>query len=164
MRQRAEPYVLAPGQARSHPGSYPAIKAGADDTGGLLTVAEDVIGPRTPGPPLHVHDEMDEMFYVLEGEFLVQVGGDRHVLVAGCFAWVPRGVPHTFANVSDRPTRGLGLYVPAGIEEFFTAQGAYFATLQGPPDPDRLAAIWARHPGSIVGPPIEVGSPKVPAS
>ena len=42
-----------------------------------------------------------------------------------------------------------------GIEEFFAAQSAYFAELQGPPDPERLAAIWAGH-GRIVGPPIEV--------
>jgi hypothetical protein len=123
-----------------------------------------VVGPRAAGPPLHVHDEMDEMCYVLDGEVVVQVGGDRRVLVAGCFAWVPRGVPHAFANASDRPVRLLGLCVPAGIEEFFGAQAAYVAGLQGPPDPDRIAAIWARHPGSVVGPPIEVGSPEVSAS
>jgi hypothetical protein len=52
--------------------------------------------------------------------------------------------------------------VPGGIEEFFAAQGAYFAQLQGPPDPERLAAIWADHPGRQVGPPIEVGA--VPAA
>jgi mannose-6-phosphate isomerase-like protein (cupin superfamily) len=159
MSERAEPYILAPGQERSHPGSSPVIKAGAADTDGLLTVAEGLVAPRSPGPPLHIHDEMDEMCYVLEGEAVVQVGDDRHVLVPGCFAWVPRGVPHTFANLSDRPVRLLGLCVPAGIEEFFAAQAAYLADLQGPPDPGRLAAIWAGHPGSIVGPPIEVGAP-----
>jgi len=42
----------------------------------------------------------------------------------------------------------VGCNVPGGIEEFF-------AELQGPPDPERLAAIWAGH-GRIVGPPIEV--------
>jgi hypothetical protein len=45
--------------------------------------------------------------------------------------------------------------VPGGIEEFFAAQDAYFAQLQGPPDLERLAAIWAGH-GRIVGPPIEL--------
>jgi uncharacterized cupin superfamily protein len=164
MSQRAEPYVLAPGQERSHPGSSPAIKAAAADTGGLLTVVEGLVEPRTAGPPLHVHNEMDEMCYVLDGEAVVQVGDDRHVLVTGCFAWVPRGVPHAFANASDRPVRLLGLCVPAGIEEFFAAQAAYVAGLQGPPDPDRMAAIWAGHSGSVVGPPIEVGSPQRSAS
>jgi hypothetical protein len=49
MEQRAAPYVLAPGQIRSHPGTFPATKAGAADTGGLFTLVGGVIGPRTRG-------------------------------------------------------------------------------------------------------------------
>ena len=155
MNERAAPYVLAAGQARSHPGSFPAIKAGAADTGGLLTVADGMLGPRTTGPPLHVHYETDECLYVVEGHLLIQVGEERHDLGPGCFAWLPRQIPHTYANVSGSPVRAVSLCVPGGIEEFFAAQSAYFAELQGPPDPERLAAIWAGH-GRIVGPPIEV--------
>ena len=103
MNQRAAPYVLAPGQARSHPGAVHTVKAGAADTGGLFTFCEDVMAPRTPGPPLHVHDEEDECFYLIEGHLLVQVGEERHDLGPGCFAWLPRQVPHAFANVSDSP-------------------------------------------------------------
>jgi uncharacterized cupin superfamily protein len=114
-----------------------------------------VLAPRTAGPALHVHEQMDECFYVAEGRLLVQVGEDRHDLGPGSFAWLPRQVAHTFANVFDEPTRLVGIYVPAGIEEFFAAQGTYFARLQGPPDPGRMAAIWAGHPGRIVGPPID---------
>jgi mannose-6-phosphate isomerase-like protein (cupin superfamily) len=158
VNQRAAPYVLAAGQARSHPGSFPTIKAGAADTGGLLTVSDGVLGPRTAGPTLHVHDESDECFYVVQGRLLIQVGEQRHELGAGCFAWLPRQVPHTFANVSDDPVHIVGIVVPGGIEEFFAAQGAYFAQLQGPPDPQRLAAIWHRYPGRTVGPPIDVAA------
>jgi quercetin 2,3-dioxygenase len=154
MDQPAAPYVLAAGQARSHPGSIPAIKAGAADTGGLLTFVEEVMPARTPGPALHVHHGDDEFFYVIDGHLLVQVGEERHDLGPGCFAWLPRQVPHAFANVSASPVHLIGGAVPAGIEEFFAAQGTYFAQLQGPPDPERLAAIWAGHPGRIVGPPI----------
>jgi hypothetical protein len=60
MNQSAAPYVLTQGQARSHPGTSPTIKAGAADTGGLLMVSEGVLGPRTPGPPLHLHEDTDE--------------------------------------------------------------------------------------------------------
>jgi mannose-6-phosphate isomerase-like protein (cupin superfamily) len=156
MDQQAAPYVLAAGQARSHPGAFPTIKAGSDDTGGLFTFCDGVLGPRTSGPALHVHYETDECFYVIDGHLLVQVGEERHDLGPGCFAWLPRQVPHTYANVSDSPVRAVSMTVPGGIEEFFAAQGAYFAQLQGPPDPERLAAIWAGHPGRQVGPPIEV--------
>ena len=92
--------------------------------------------PRTPGPPLHVHDGDDECFYVIDGHLLVQAGEERHDLGPGCFAWLPRQVPHTFANVSASPVHLVGGAVPGGIEEFFAAQGAYFAQLKGPPDPD----------------------------
>lgn len=153
MDQPAAPYVLAAGQARSHPGSVPAIKAGAADTGGLFTFCEEVMPARTPGPALHVHRGDDEFLYVIDGHLLIQVGEERHDLGPGCFAWLPRQVPHAFANVSASPVHLVGGAVPGGIEEFFAAQGAYFAQLQGPPDPERLAAIWAGH-GRMVGPPI----------
>ena len=85
--------------------------------------------------------------------YVLAAGEERHDLGPGCFAWLPRQVPHAFANVSASPVHLVGGAVPGGIEEFFAAQGAYFAQLQGPPDPARLAAIWAGH-GRIVGPPI----------
>jgi mannose-6-phosphate isomerase-like protein (cupin superfamily) len=156
VNQQAAPYVLAPGQARSHPGTFPTIKAGAADTGGLLTLSEGVLGPRTPGPPLHIHQDADECFYVVEGHLLIQVGEERHDLGPGCFAWLPRQVPHTFANVSASPVHLVGAAVPGGIEEFFAEQTAYFAELQGPPDLEQLAAIAARHGARMVGPPIQV--------
>ena len=160
MNQRAAPYVLAAGQARSHPGAVHTIKAGAADTGGLFTFCEDVMAPRTSGPPLHVHDEEDECFYVIDGHLLVQVGEERHDLGPGCFAWLPRQFPHAFANVSDSPVHLVGAIVPGGMEEVFAALGGYFAQLQGPPDPERIAAIWAGHARRArrVGPPIEVGA------
>jgi mannose-6-phosphate isomerase-like protein (cupin superfamily) len=156
VNQRAAPYTLAQDQIRSHPGTFPLIKAGASDTGGLLTVSEGVLAPRTQGPPLHVHEHTDECFYVVEGQLLVQVGEERHELGPGCFVWLPRQVPHTYANASGSPVRALGMAVPAGIEEFFAEQSAYFARLQGPPDQEILAAMGARHGGRAVGPPISV--------
>jgi mannose-6-phosphate isomerase-like protein (cupin superfamily) len=154
MSDRAAPYVLAQGQIRSHPGAFPSIKAGAADTGGLLTVDEGVIGPETPGPPLHVHERHDECLYVIEGNLLVQVGEERHELGPGSFAWMPRQVPHCYANVSGSPVHAIGVVVPGGLEEFFAEQSAYFAQLQGPPDPAKISAIAARYDSRPVGPPI----------
>ena len=154
MNQRAAPYVLTQDQVRSHPGTFPPIKAGAADTGGLLTVSEGIVPPGRPGPPLHIHEDTDECFYVVEGQLLVQIGEERHELGPGSFAWLPRQIPHTYANVSARPVRALGIAVPGGMEEFFAEQTAYFAQLQGPPDAAEIAAISARHGSRAVGPPI----------
>ena len=156
MDQHAAPYVLAAGQARSHPGTSPVIKAGAADTGGLVTVAEEVVGPRTVGGPLHVHDQEDEFVYVIDGHLLVQLGEERHDLGPGCFAWMPRQVPHGFANVSDSPAHIVGGVMPGGIEKYFAAQSSYLAQLAGPPDLERIVAIWAGSGARLAGPPIEV--------
>lgn len=157
MEQRAAPYVLAPRQIRSHPGASPAIKAGAADTGGLFTFVEAEMPARTPGPPLHVHHAEDECLYVVDGHLLVQLGEERHDLGPGCLAWLPRQVPHAFGNGSDSPVHLIAVIVPGGIEEMFAQQAAYLAGLQGPPDPERLAAIWAPH-GRPVGPQLDVGA------
>jgi mannose-6-phosphate isomerase-like protein (cupin superfamily) len=157
MSQRAAPYALTQDQARSHPGTVPTIKAGAADTAGTLTVVEAVLPPGIPGPPLHIHHDTDECMYVVEGRLLIQIGEERHELGAGSFAWLPRQIPHTYANTSAGPVRALGIAVPGGIEEFFAEQTAHITQLPGPPDLAELAAIAARHGARLVGPPISPG-------
>ena len=46
--------------------------------------------------PLHVHEMLDEGWYVIEGELTFWVGDHTvHVLGPGDYAEGPRGVPHT---------------------------------------------------------------------
>ena len=57
--------------------------------------------------PLHIHQEDDEAWYVLEGALTVRVG-DRDVEVtAGNGVIVPRGTSHTYWNPTPEPTRYL---------------------------------------------------------
>jgi hypothetical protein len=95
--------------------------------------------------------------YVIEGRLLVQIGEEQHELEAGSFAWMPRRTPHTFANAGPTTTRIFGIAVPGGIEDFFAAQSAYFASLNGPPDPAELARL-AGDRGRVLGPPISSAS------
>ena len=75
------------------------------------------------GPPLHRHHVEDEWFYVLEGEYRVQVGDTLHTLHAGDSVLGPRGVPHAFAFVGTTSGRMLITYAPAGrMEEYFSFQ------------------------------------------
>ena len=52
------------------------IKARGSDTLGALGVVETVI-PRGHGPPLHVHRNEDEGFYVLSGSIEILRGEER---------------------------------------------------------------------------------------
>lgn len=108
---------------------------------------------------MHVHTREDEAAYVVEGTLTCAVGDETFEAAAGTLVWLPREVPHTFANLSDEPALVFGVTTPAGLEAMFDEQAAYFATLDGPPDEAALVAIGAKYGVSIVGPPLSPGRP-----
>ena len=77
------------------------LKISSKDTGGQLSVFE-YIGMEKTGPSLHVHLEQDEVFYVVEGEYLFQLGDSQHQLKAGDTIFLPRNIPHTWIQTSDK--------------------------------------------------------------
>jgi hypothetical protein len=48
------------------------------------------------------------------------VGGDTITASAGGFAFLPRGIAHSFKNTGDGYAKALVLITPAGLEGFFT--------------------------------------------
>ena len=72
------------------------------------------------GPPLHLHFDQEEWFYVMEGEVAFQVGEQRVHLRGGESVLAPRRVPHTFSSVAATPSRLLIAFSPAGkMEQYF---------------------------------------------
>lgn len=102
------------------------------------------------GPPLHLHPEQDEVFIVEAGDYRFQCGDEQYLLTAGDSLFLPRGVPHTFRQLS--PTGRLRfLYTPAGhMEDFFAA----LSRLPGPPAPEVANTLFADHGMRVVGPPL----------
>jgi mannose-6-phosphate isomerase-like protein (cupin superfamily) len=92
------------------------IKASAATTGGALTVFEE---NQPVDTPLHVHAREDELFYVLEGEHVFQVGDEEFSVGPGGLVFAPRGVPHAQRRAVPRTGRVLVLTSPAGLEGFF---------------------------------------------
>jgi len=82
-----------------------------------LGVTEVLISPGDE-PPLHVHKNEDEWFYMLEGEVTFHVGGENHPGGAGAFVCFPRGIPHTF-TVESPAARFLIMNTPGGFERMF---------------------------------------------
>ena len=92
------------------------VKASADTTAGAFTIFEE----NEPGDTrLHVHEHEDELFYVLEGEHVFQVGDHEFRAGPGGLVFAPRGVPHAQRRVVPRTGRILVLTSPAGFEGFF---------------------------------------------
>jgi quercetin dioxygenase-like cupin family protein len=135
--------VLPPGGGKViHVQGNPwTIKAGREDTGGPIAVLEGSFRPRS-GAPAHVHRQHEETFYVLEGEFLFQLGTQTVMATAGTFVFVPRDVPHAFENVGNQPGRILGILTPGGYEQFFEE----LARLPpGPPDQAKFQEIFEKY-------------------
>ena len=112
------------------------------------------VEPPGGGPPLHVHSREDELFFVIEGEVTLWVNGQVSKATAGMALFLPRGVPHTFRNRSDRQLRLLIVCTPGDIEPFFD----YGLPLDGgalPSDAvliERIATLAPRFGITILGP------------
>lgn len=128
-------------------------KISAKDVGGDYCIY-DTVRTAPGGPPLHIHYDQDEWFFVCEGEFIFQVGDEKFRLTAGDSVLGPRKTPHAFANVSETG-RLLILYQPAGtIEQFF--RDSQNLSKASSPTLDAWQAIARRHRMEIVGPPLKL--------
>lgn len=122
-------------------GDIQTLKISGADTNGQIVLIEEHNPPGT-SIPMHVHSKEDEIFKVLEGQLEVTVGGETTILQAGDLAFAPKGVPHTWTVVGDRPCRTILTAFPAGIELMFSELGELPA---GPPDFPKVAEICGRY-------------------
>ena len=128
----------------------PRVLLRSEQSDGRVSVIETAPGPGA-GPPLHHHD-FDETFYIMEGELTFQLRDELITVRPGEVVFAPRGVPHTFANLSDAGARQLIVCSPAGFERHFARMAAERQDID-PPD-------WALQPSPEVirvGPPIDKG-------
>jgi quercetin dioxygenase-like cupin family protein len=107
------------GRAYLGPGELMTILITGEETGGAFFLAEIEVAPGGGTPP-HVHRREDEAFHMLEGSLTIQVGGNTITASAGDFAFLPRGIVHSFKNTSAASAKALVLTTPAGLEGFFT--------------------------------------------
>jgi quercetin dioxygenase-like cupin family protein len=135
-------------------GSNPVdIKVSTKDTDAALSISE-YTGYTKGGPPLHIHPNIDEIFIVLEGEHLFQLGDDQFHLTVGDTIFIPRGVAHAPAQLSDKG-KYLFFFTPSGkMEDFFRALGNL--KVNGQASPEEMAKLFTDHDMKIVGPPLKI--------
>jgi mannose-6-phosphate isomerase-like protein (cupin superfamily) len=93
------------------------IVATREQTGGSIGVFRQTIAPKS-GPPTHVHQTEDELFYVVSGDFRVKLGDHIMSAPAQTVMFVLRGTPHTFQNVGPEPGVLLVGVTPGGFENY----------------------------------------------
>jgi mannose-6-phosphate isomerase-like protein (cupin superfamily) len=142
--------VLGPGQGRSIDlGNFAiSVKATADQTGSAFTLLEAAEPPGF-GPPMHIHHNAAEAFYVLDGEYLMFIEDREFRCPAGSFVYIPSGLRHGF-RVGGVPSRKLNLYSPAAMIGYFEELSA--AITSGAADDAELDAIARRYGMEVVGP------------
>ena len=125
-----------------------AFKVSMQDSG--IFVIENIFHAKG-GPPRHLHDELDEWFYAVEGEFLFEVGSERFCLKPGDSLLARRKVPHVWACIGDGHGKIVIAFTPAGkMEDFF--REVTKANAMPPQDP----ALWRTHGMELLGPPLSV--------
>jgi quercetin dioxygenase-like cupin family protein len=96
-------FVVGPGEGRFIDlGAFGmTVKADAKQTAGVVSVLEAEEPPGF-GPPIHVHDDAAEAFYVLEGEYIMYLEDREVACPAGSFIFIPVGVRHGFKVGTSR--------------------------------------------------------------
>jgi mannose-6-phosphate isomerase-like protein (cupin superfamily) len=153
MADHHPPFVVGPGEGRfiDLREFGMTVKADLDDTAGAVSVLE-ASEPPGFGPPIHVHHDSAEAFYILEGEYVMYLEDREVVCRAGSFIFIPLGVRHGF-RVGNVPSRKLTFFFPAAMIGYFDDLAA--ALGRDDVDDEGLAEIARKHAMEIVGPPSE---------
>lgn len=139
------------------------ILLGGEDTGGAFATI-DMLIPPGGGPGPHSHAQMEESFYVIDGEIEFRSGTGVYTAAKGAFVHIPKGgLVHNFRNNTEKVARLLCWVAPAGLDAFFKeiGQPVEFGKFLPPPPLDeeavkKLTAIAGKY-GQEIFPPDFLG-------
>jgi quercetin dioxygenase-like cupin family protein len=139
-----EPVVVLPnsGEQLNIAGSQAFHKIKSSATNGAFSVMEFVTPPGK-GVAIHVHEREDELVYLLEGEIEVALGNQKMKAVPGVMALLPRGIPHGFTNIGNKPSRLLDTILPGQFDNYFVELAALYAA--GHPSEEQLDRLSRRY-------------------
>ena len=129
-----------------------SIKVSGRDTNGEMFIFEHK-NMAKGGPPRHVHHEQDEWFYVITGEFVMEIGDTKHRLKPGDSLFAPRNIPHAWACVSDSPGTLITIVSPVGSFEDFLLETTRHDEL---PSEEEITRAFEEGGMTLLGPALRV--------
>ena len=156
----SRPFKVPSGEGRTHGhiqlkganANILDLKISGNDTDGAMAMFEQTGLSAKKGTPLHVHHHQDEIFKVIEGEYVFIVGDEKFELSAGDTIFLPRKVPHAWTQLSQKGKMNV-IVQPAGkLEAFFLTMAAFTAD----PGREQVAKAFSDHEMEIVGPQLQV--------
>jgi quercetin dioxygenase-like cupin family protein len=110
-------------------GLYRIVVSGKQ-TNGAYAIIEMTV-PSGVGPVPHAHPNIEESFYVLDGEVQFRTNSGTYVAGKGALVAIPKGgLVHHFKNLSEKPAQLLCTVIPAGLDEYFVALSAYLNSIE----------------------------------
>jgi oxalate decarboxylase/phosphoglucose isomerase-like protein (cupin superfamily) len=70
------------------------------------------------GPSPHLHKDLDELMYVVEGTATVMIGEEIHEVPSGGWNFRPKGIIHSFWNASDSELRFIDFFFNQNFEDY----------------------------------------------
>jgi len=129
------------------PGERVAICIRGSDVGGAYSVVEIIASP-LGGPPLHIHENEDEIIVVLEGCIRCVCEGEFFDAPAGTTFVIPRGAKHCWRSLPETTSRVLLTFTPGGVEKYFEEVAGHPAS--------EWEAIAKKHGCIFAGPHLEM--------
>ena len=114
----------------------------SDATKGAFSVVEFVAAPGE-GVGTHVHENEEELVYLLSGEIEVTLGDQKLRVQRGGCALLPRKIPHGFKNVGTEESRLLAVLLPGRLDQFFVKLSEELATNR--PHEDAIQALCRQY-------------------
>ena len=151
----AKPFVVRAGEARYgkpmlYKGKHPNnIVISKKDTNGALSMFS-YTGYEKTGPSLHMHLAQDEIFNVVEGKYRFVVGEETLELNAGDTIFLPRNIPHSWIQLSNKGQLVYAVQPSGTLEDFFIEMN----DLKGPLSEEEAKKIHLKHGMKLVGPPL----------
>lgn len=93
---------------------------------------------------LHIHEKLEETWFVLSGELEFRVGDEAFTAGVGATVFVPPQVPHAFANRGEGEATFLLTLSPPGHDRYFDELADILAA-DGAPDPAAIAGLRERY-------------------
>jgi quercetin dioxygenase-like cupin family protein len=126
--------------------TYRILATGKQTNNAFATI--DMMVPPGGGPGPHAHPDIQETFYVVDGEVEVKSEAGTYIAKKGSYVVIPKGgIVHAFKNKADKMAHLLCTVVPSGLEEMFMELGqpiAFGEFLPPPPmDPESMKKLIA---------------------
>ena len=136
--------------------SSTAFKVLTNESASALFVIEHA-SRKKGGPPRHLHHNENEWFYVMEGEYIAEIGSERFHLKPGDSILGPREVPHAWAYVGEGPGKLLIAFAPAGKMEAFFRDNEKRQNGEHLTEYLNDAAVYRAYGLELLGPPLSIG-------